>query len=361
MPRTPITETPFNGEADEGGSVEGSASMHISVRLLLIAAALAAGVFLVWQTAGALLMIFGGLLLAALLDAATRGLLQFLPLGRGACFAIVCTIFAGLILVGIAWGGYTIVQEWDELHRVLTSQLKNIGNRLADMGVQTPGPRGGRITEEQIANILLPDPAGLFGRAQSALGTAGDALLTLFIGFFVGLNPAAYRRGLESLLPLDRGHLVLEIVDEMADTLQRWLVGQVVTIVAVGLSIALALIALGTPGALVLGLMAGVLNFIPYLGAFVGAVPIAIAASSQGSTMVAWVIAIYLIIQIIEGYILTPLIQRRTVHIQPAHALGMQMLMGTLFGAIGIALAAPLQAVLRVAIMRFSGRRADQV
>jgi predicted PurR-regulated permease PerM len=107
--------------------------------------------------------------------------------------------------------------------------------------------------------------------------------------------------------------------------------------------------------------MAGVLNFIPYLGAFVGAVPIAIAASSQGSTMVAWVIAIYLIIQIIEGYILTPLIQRRTVHIQPAHALGMQMLMGTLFGAIGIALAAPLQAVLRVAIMRFSGRKADQV
>jgi predicted PurR-regulated permease PerM len=170
--------------------------MPTSLRLLLIAAALGSGVFLAWQTAGALLMIFGGLLLAALLDAATRGLLHILPLGRGACFAIVCTIFAGLFLVGIAWGGYTIVQEWDELHRVLSSQLKNIGNRLADMGVQTPGPRGGRITDEQIASILLPDPAGLFGRAQSALGTAGDVLLTLFIGFFVGLNPTAYRNGL---------------------------------------------------------------------------------------------------------------------------------------------------------------------
>jgi predicted PurR-regulated permease PerM len=186
-------------------------------------------------------------------------------------------------------------------------------------------------------------------------------LLTLFIGFFVGLNPAAYRHGLESLLPRARRHVVLEIVDEMADTLRWWLVGQVVTIVVVGLSIAFALIAMGTPGALLLGLMAGVLNFIPYLGAFVGAIPIAIAASSQGSTMVAWVIAIYLVIQIIEGYILTPLIQRRTVHIEPAHALGMQMLMGTLFGAIGIALAAPLQAMLRVAIIRFSGSKADQV
>ena len=358
MPRLPASETP---SSREHGLASGGASIHASLRLLLIAAALGSGVFLAWQTAGALLMIFGGLLLAALLDAATRGLQHILPVGRGACFAIVCIFFAGLILVGIAWGGYTIVQEWDELHRVLSSQLKNIGNRLADMGVQTPGPRGGRITDEQIASILLPDPAGLFGRAQSALGTAGDVLLTIFIGFFVGLNPAAYRNGLESLLPHKRRQLILEIVDEMADTLQRWLVGQVVTIVAVGLSIAFALIALGTPGALVLGLMAGVLNFIPYLGAFIGAVPIAIAASSQGSTMVAWVIAIYLFIQIIEGYVLTPLIQRRTVHIQPAHALGMQMLMGTLFGAIGIALAAPLQAVLRVAIMRFSGRKADQV
>lgn len=335
--------------------------MRTSLRLSLIAAVLGSAIFLAWQTAGALLMIFGGLLFAALLDAATRGLLHILPLGRSACFTIVCTILAGLILVGIAWGGYTIVQEWDELHRVLTSQLKNIGNRLADMGVQTPGPRGGRITDEQIASILLPDPAGLFGRARSALGTAGDVLLTLFIGFFVGLNPAAYRRGLESLLPHERGHVVLEIVDEMADTLRWWLVGQVVTIVVVTLSIALALIALGTPGALVLGLMAGLLNFIPYLGAFVGAIPIAIAASSQGGTMVAWVIAIYLFIQIIEGYVLTPLIQRRTVHIQPAHALGMQMLMGALFGAIGIALAAPLQAVLRVAIIRFSASKADQV
>lgn len=77
--------------------------------------------------------------------------------------------------------------------------------------------------------------------------------------------------------------------------------------------------------------------------------------------MVAWVMAIYFLIQIVEGYVLTPLVERRMVHIQPAHALGMQMLMGTLFGAIGIALAAPLQAVLRVAILRWSAGEADQV
>lgn len=343
---------------DDRPSGDGARS---SLRLLLLAVALAVGGFLVSQTAGTLLMIFGGLLLAALLDAATRGLQHLLPLGRGACFAIVCTLSAGVILMGIAWGGYTIVHEWDELHRVLRSQIQNIGNRLADMGLQTPGPRGGRITDEQIAGILLPDPASLFGQARSALGTAGDILLMLFIGFFVGLNPAAYRRGLGSIMPRDRRELVLDVVDDMAETLRSWLVGQVVTIIVVALSIALALMALGTPGALVLGLLAGLLNFIPYLGAFVGAVPIAIAASSQGSTMVVWVIAIYLLIQIIEGYVLTPLVQRRTVHIQPAHALGMQMLMGTLFGALGIALAAPLQAVLRVAILRWTEGDGDQV
>ena len=348
-------------EKSADGSAECDSWMRAKLRLLLITFALTSGAFLVWQTAGTLLMIFGGLLLAALLDAATRGLQNLFPLGRGVCFAIVCTLSISLILMGIAWGGYTIVQQWDELRHVLTSQLKNIGDRLADMGVQTPGPRGRRITDEQIASILLPDPAGLFGQARTALGTAGDFLLTLFIGFFVGLNPAAYRRGLESLLPLNRRHFVLDVVDNMAERLRWWLVGQVVTMLVVALSIALVLMALGTPGALVLGLLAGFVNFIPYLGAFVGAIPIALAASSQGSTMVVWVIAIYLLIQIIEGYVLTPLMQRRTVHIQPAHALGMQMLMGTLFGAIGIALAAPLQAVLRVAIIRCSAGDADQV
>jgi predicted PurR-regulated permease PerM len=343
-----------DAERYDNGSSPGSAWMRPRLRLLLIAFGLAVAAFLAWQTAGTLLMIFGGLLLAALLDAATRGLRHLLPLGRGACFAIVCTLSVSLMLIGIGWGGYTIVQEWDELLRVLAGQLTNIGNRLADMGIETPGPRGGRITDEQLARVLLPDPAGLFGQARSVLGTAGDVLLTLFIGFFVGLNPAAYRRGLESLIPPARRPAVLDGVDDMAETLQWWLVGQVVTIIAVALSIALALTALGTPGALALGLLAGLLNFIPYLGAFVGAVPIALAASSQGATMVVWVIAIYLLIQIIEGYVLTPLVQRRTVHIQPAHALGMQMLMGALFGAIGIALAAPLQAVLRVAIIRFS-------
>jgi predicted PurR-regulated permease PerM len=165
----------------------------------LIAAALASGVFLAWQTAGALLMIFGGLLLAALLDAATRGLLHILPLGRGACFAIVCTLFVGLILVGITWGGYTIVQEWDALHRVLTSQLKNIGNRLADMRVQTPGPRGGRVTDEQIASILLPDPAGLLvarerRSAPRAMSSSRSSSASLLVSILppIGVGWRAY-------------------------------------------------------------------------------------------------------------------------------------------------------------------------
>ena len=120
MPRPPAEGTPSGhgrllptGDMAEAaqsndGSAERSAWMRARLRLLLIAFALASGAFLAWQTAGTLLMIFGGLLLAALLDAATRGLQHLLPLGRGACFAIVCTLSAGVILMGIAWGGYTI-------------------------------------------------------------------------------------------------------------------------------------------------------------------------------------------------------------------------------------------------------------
>jgi predicted PurR-regulated permease PerM len=323
-------------------------------RLIMLALAIASGLYLAWQTAATLLLTLAGLLVAALLDACTRGLQHLFPLGRGACFAIVCVLISALIVMGVAWGGYTLVEQWDELHRVLVGQLTSLGKNLADLGVKAPGP-GGRITDEQIARVLLPDPANLFGQARSVLGGAGDALLVLFIGFFVGLNPGAYRRSILSIVPRGRRPLVGEVIDDMAETLRWWTIGQMVTVLVIALSIAIGLMLLGTPGAVLLGLQAGFVNFIPYLGPIIGAVPIALAAASQGTSMVLWVLGFYVAIQAVEGYVITPLVQRRTVDLQPALALAAQMLMGTLFGAIGIALATPLLAVGRVAVIRLSG------
>ena len=330
------------------------------IGFVFVSFAIASGLFLAWQTAVTLLLIFAGLLVAALLDACTRGLQHLLPLGRGACFLIVFAVGSVIILMSLTWGGYTIVQQWDELYHIVGRQLSALGDELARLGVKTPGPKGDRLSDEQIAQFLLPDPAGLFGQARSALGAAGNVLLVLFNGFFVGLNPGAYQRAIESIFPRSHRCLVSEVIDGMAETLRWWLVGQLFTMLVITLSIAIALWFLGMPGSMLLGLQAGLMNFIPYLGPVLGAVPITLAVTSQGTSMVIWMLAIYVVIQILEGYVLTPLVQRRAVDVQPALALAAQMLMGVLFGAVGIALATPLLAVARVAVIHLSADEADE-
>jgi len=102
-----------------------------------------------------------------------------------------------------------------------------------------------------------------------------------------------------------------------------------------------------------LGLQAGLSNFIPYLGPIVAAIPIALVAMPLGSSLLIWAVLIYTIIQSVEGYVIGPLIQRQAVEIPPAWTLVAIVMLGALFGVLGIALAMPLVAIGRVAIIRF--------
>jgi predicted PurR-regulated permease PerM len=115
----------------------------------------------------------------------------------------------------------------------------------------------------------------------------------------------------------------------------------------------IALYLIGLPGPFVLGLQAGLSNFIPYLGPIVAAIPIALVAMPLGGSLLIWAVVIYTIIQSIEGYVIGPLIQRQAVEIPPAWTLVAIVLLGALFGVMGIALAMPLVAIGRVAIIRF--------
>ena len=115
----------------------------------------------------------------------------------------------------------------------------------------------------------------------------------------------------------------------------------------------LALQLLGIPGAPLLGLQAGVANFVPYLGPLIAALPIALVAMPLGLSTVAWVLAIYFVIQTIEGFVIAPLVQKEAVNVAPAWTLFAIVILGAMFGIMGVALAAPLVAVGRLAVMRF--------
>ncbi|MBS3649502.1 AI-2E family transporter [Pseudaminobacter sp. 19-2017] len=324
-----------------------------SVSLILVALAAGAGLFLAWQVSRPLLLIFAGLLFGAFLDACTRGLAALVPLRRGWLLTIVCLVLALGAAWLVVWGGTNLIQQADSLVRLIGNELVDLRAELQAIGI---GPPQDGEAPRTLGQILFPNPGALFGTAFSAFNLAssflGSIVVVVFIGLFMAASPETYHRGVLSLVPRARRQRIGEVLNEMAGALRWWLVGQLAagTLIAITTWVGLGLI--GMPGALPLGLQAGLLNFIPYLGPVIAGVPIVLAAMAQGPTMVWWALGVYFAIQIVEGYVLTPLIQKRAVDVSPVLTLAAVMVFGALFGALGFALATPLVATLKVAVER---------
>jgi predicted PurR-regulated permease PerM len=213
------------------------------------------------------------------------------------------------------------------------------------------GPDGGRDLSR-----WFPDHDKLFGHAQTAVGTAAsvlaNTLVVMFLGLLFSFDPGAYRDGVVLLVRPSSRQRVAAVLDEMGGVLRSWLVGQLFRIVLMALCVWFALYLLEVPGAFLLGLQAGASNFVPYLGPILAGIPVALVAMPLGLSKLLWAIGIYTAIQSVEGYVIGPLIQRQAVELAPAWTLVAIVLFGSLFGVMGIALAMPLFAVGRVAVLR---------
>ncbi len=318
--------------------------------LVAVSAGAAAGLFLAWQAAGTLLLIFAGLLFGVLLDSLMQGIRAVLPISRGWSLLVASLLLALVVSGLIVWSGYALVNQLDELIRTLNQQLRTLRGEIESLGLRPDGdPR-------TLAQILLPDPEQLFGHAQSAVFTAfggfGSAVVIVLMGIFVAYDPDAYRRGALVFMPAERRARFGLVLDETADNLKRWLIGQVVAMAVLGVTLWLAFLAIGMPSALILAIQAALFNFIPYLGPFIGALPIVLVALPQGTEMLMWAMGIFVLAQLVEGYGLTPVIQKQAADLPPVLTLSGLMVFGTLFGTAGVALATPLIAALRVLVLR---------
>jgi predicted PurR-regulated permease PerM len=170
---------------------------------------------------------------------------------------------------------------------------------------------------------------------------------------FLAVDPASYRDGVLRFVAIGVRPRAREVMDEMGQMLRYWLLGQLVRSVLVAAVLWLALQMLGVPAASLLALQAGVANFVPYLGPLIAALPVALAAAPLGLGPLVWVMAIYFCIQTLEGFVVAPLIQKGAVNVPPAWTLSAIVLLGAMFGVLGVALAAPLLGVVRVALLRF--------
>ncbi|RIY02788.1 AI-2E family transporter [Aureimonas flava] len=295
------------------------------------------------RASSAFFLIFAGLLIAAIFCGLARAL-QRLGLPRPAALGLVYLLTFALIIVPVAWGGVTLVQQFRDLLSGVRDQANQLLDSLSQMGL----PVQREINSGDLQS-LLPDPSGFVSSAGQALfgalGGLGNFFVVLFLAIFVSWQPKLYRDGLVSLFPREKRARVGEVLDKSAHSLLMWVAGDAVSMALIFSVSWAGLWLIGVNNAFLLGLQAGVLAFVPTLGAFVAGVIIVLAALAQGVDMALWALGLYVLLQGIESNIAQPIAQRYTSALPPALTLSTQVVFGLLFGLLGFVLAVPVIAV----------------
>ena len=314
---------------------------------------LAGAIALVVLLVQPLLIIFGGLVFASMLDGGVRLLGRVLPIGRPWRLAIVVILTVVFIAAVFYLTGAGISAQAAQLRVTLTEQATKLMAWASDKGIM-PGKAD--------LNGIMQQALGSFGKLTSYLGIAFGALaslvMVLVIGLFIAMEPRLYESGLQWMVPRDVRPRFTGTIEEMARTLRRLLAGRLFGMALEGVMTGVALMIFGVPMALVLGIITGILAFIPNIGAIVSGILMVAVGFSAGAHTGFAAIGIYLFVQTLDGYVIIPMVARRTVDLPPALTLSMQILAGTLFGVLGLTLADPMTAMIKVALERSSENEA---
>ena len=301
----------------------------------------------VWVLRDILLLLFSAVVIACVLQGAGNAVRRVTRLGPYTSLISVILV-TGLALGGLLWWrGSAIFIQADEISQQLRTQLARIWSELQNSS-------WGSILAQQLQIAGKSLRAGLTGYVTgvvgSVLGIGGTLVVTVATAIFLAASPQLYLEGSLRLLPMAWRPRGREVAGELGATLRLWFVGQLIDMLIVGLLLGLGLLLMGSPLPLSLALLAALLNFVPYIGALAGAVPAVLVALAQSPALAAWVALLFLTIQLLEGNVIAPWIQKRTVSLPPALTILSQTVLGTLFGLIGLIVATPLIAVLLVAV-----------
>lgn len=331
-----------------------------------------------WYFAATVLLIFTGMLLGLGLNALTIALGRRVPLPHAVRLAIVCIALA-LMLAGIAYlGGATIAEQASLLSKTLKSQLANVRSFLDSHGIDTSffdlgngaAEATGNATSEATTAPAAPargalPSAGALASSGGAivsqtfkllLGTihgVGNIFIVLFLGFAFAAQPAVYHDGLLYLAPARHRTRVTLVIDRISETLERWLIAQIIVMLAVGVVTWIGLLLIGIPGSFILGIQAGLLAFIPTVGAIIAGVIVVLASLASGWIPALSAFLLFMGVHAMESYVLTPILQRQALDIPPATLFAFQIVLGVVFGIWGLALALPLVAIGKVMIDHF--------
>jgi predicted PurR-regulated permease PerM len=320
----------------------------VFVRRVLIVLGLAALFYLAWELRSLLLMFFGAVVIATIFRAIADGIARATGWRSSIGTALSIILVLGALAALIAVFGAHVRAQVDTLGEQLPAAWRTLETRIGNYGF-------GNQLERFMASITTPGGASLsgFGRTLMSVGSGvADLIVVIFAGIYLATQPNFYRAGVIKLVPPRRRAVVDEAMVESERALRLWLKGQAIAMVVVGVLTGAGLWLLGMPSALALGLLAGVLEFVPFAGPLIAAVPAILLSLVAGPEMTIWVCLLYLGVQQFEGTLLTPMIQQYVVELPGVVLLFSLIGFGTLFGPLGIVLAAPLAVVTMVLVKR---------
>jgi predicted PurR-regulated permease PerM len=327
------------------------------LRVLLLGFAVYYGLQLLWAASSFLLMGFLGLLfgigLSWVVDrAAWRGI------PRALTAVLLVGVVYGALTGMIIWLAPTLREQAGALQQRLPDALDSIDNWLQTRSdglwgtllPDTNDPDGAPRLRERLEGALRGTTRFIQPVLSHTVTGVTSALVVTFVALYFAVEPRVYRRGLLHLIPFESRERAREIMRETASVLRRWLVTQFVAMVAVGAITTTLLLVLNVEAAFALGLMVGLLEFIPIAGPIIAAVPtIAMAFLTSPQTALSVTIA-FLILQQLESNVLTPLLMKRSLEIPPIMTIAAQGVMTVLFGFVGLIVAVPILAAVLVPV-----------
>ncbi len=300
---------------------------HFTWKLAIVLGA-AALVWLVAAAAHVLLLVFTGVLLAILLRRLAGLLARATRLPEGGALAVVLLLILGAIGGGSLLLGSSAMTQMGQLQSALVGAWQALPENFR-----------AQIGDSAQVNAVL---AQLGAYAPSVLFGLADLLVVLFSALYLAAQPAPYRRGLLLLVPPRGRERTEEILTVLDDALWLWMIGQLVNMAIVGTVTGLGLWLIGIPVAVQLGVIAGLLEFVPYLGPILSAIPAILIGFAQSPTDALWVAGLFLIVQQVEGNLVQPLVQRSVVELPPVVTIAAVTVGGYLFGIVGLLVATPL-------------------
>jgi predicted PurR-regulated permease PerM len=326
-------------------------------RVLIIALA----GLLVWMLSDVLLLIFVGLLLGIALDALATPVARRTPLPRKLTLVLV----ALMLVTGLGAFAAVIVPravgQIDQLWNVVAEAVEAAGDTVTSWGwPDVELDDASDISQGRLLEVMQGIVGQLAEITMTAIGFVGDLFVATAIGLFIAFDPAVYRRGFLALVPSRKRDWDAAIT-ETGRALRWWFLGQLVSMIVLGVTVSLGLMLLGVELWLSLGLLTGLFTFVPILGPIIAGAPILLVSFTESTDVGLSVLVFYLLVQNVEGNFLVPYIQHRAVHLPPALLLAAMVVLGALFGLPGFILAAPLTVVGLVLVKKIYLEKADDL